>query len=82
MQTYHALKKNGVTLCGWNDQYLFEILPQHKSVQLLKQYGIIAVSQLSDCSGQQLKIISDSVPALSSLIQNLLAGTNMDKDVD
>lgn len=68
MKTYHALRKNGVTLCGWNDQYLFEILPQYKSVQLFKQYGIIAVSLLSDCSGQQLKIISDSVPALSSLI--------------
>lgn len=82
MKTYHALRKNGVTLCGWNDQYLFEILPQYKSVQLFKQYGIIAVSQLSDCSGQQLKIISDSVPALSSLIQKLLADTHMDKVVD
>ncbi len=82
MKTYHALRKNGVTLCGWNDQYLFEILPQYKSVQLFKQYGIIAVSQLSDCSGQQLKIISDSVPVLSSLIQKLLADTHMDKIVD
>lgn len=82
MKTYHALRKNGVTLCGGNDQYLFEILPQYKSVQLFKQYGIIAVSQLSDCSGQQLKIISDSVPALSSLIQKLLTDTHMDKVVD
>lgn len=82
MKTYYALRKNGVTLCGWNDQYLFEILPQYKSVRLFKQYGIIAVSQLSDCSGQQLKIISDSVPALSSLIQKLLADTHMDKVVD
>ena len=82
MKTYYALRKNGVTLCGWNDQYLFEILPQYKSVQLFKQYGIIAVSQLSDCSGQQLKIISDSVPELSSLIQKLLADTHMDKVVD
>ena len=48
-------------LCGWNDQYLFEIIPQNKSVQLFEQYGIIAVSQLSDRSEQQLKIISDSV---------------------
>ncbi len=71
MKTYYSLRKNGVTLCGWNDQYLFEILPQYKSVQLFKQYGIIAVSQLSDCSEQQLKKISDSVPALSSLIQKL-----------
>lgn len=82
MKTYYALRKNGVTLCGWNDQYLFEILPQYKSVQLFEQYGIIAVSQLSDCSGQQFKIISDSVPALSSLIQKLLADTHMDKVVD
>ena len=82
MKTYYAIRKNRVTLCGWNDQYLFEILPQYKSVQLFKQYGIIAVSQLSDCSGQQLKIISDSVPALSSLIQKLLADTHMDKVVD
>ena len=82
MKTYHALRKNGVTLCGWNDQYLFEILPQYKSVQLFKQYGIIAVSQLSDCSEQQLKAISDSVPALSSLIQKLLTDTHMDKEVD
>ena len=82
MKTYHALRKNGVTLCGRNDQYLFEILPQYKSVQLFKQYGIIAVSQLSHCSGQQLKIISYSVPALSSLIQKLLADTHMDKVVD
>lgn len=82
MKTYYALRKNGVTLCGWNDQYLFEILPQYKSVRLFKQYGIIAVSQLSDRSGQQLKIISDSVPELSSLIQKLLADTHMDKVVD
>ena len=82
MKTYHALRKNGVTLCGWSDQYLFEILPQYKSIQLFKQYGIIAVSQLSDCSGQQLKAISDSVPALSSLIQKLLTDTHMDKVVD
>lgn len=82
MKTYYALRKNGVTLCGWNDQYLFEILPQYKSVRLFKQYGIIAVLQLSDCSGQQLKIISDSVPELSSLIQKLLADTHMDKVVD
>ena len=81
MKTYHALRKNGVTLCGGNDQYLFEILPQYKSVQLFKQYGIIAVSQLSDCSEQQLKAISDSVPALSSLIEKLLANTNMDTDI-
>lgn len=81
-ETYHALRKNGVTLCGWNDQYLFEILPQYKSVQLFKQYGIIAVSQLSDCSGQQLKIISDSVPALSSFIQKLSADAHIDRDVD
>lgn len=82
MKTYYALRKNGVMLCGWNDQYLFEILPQYKSVRLFKCYRIIAVSQLSVCSGQQLKIISDSVPELSSLIQKLLADTHMDKVVD
>ena len=36
MKTYYALRKNGVMLCGWNDQYLFEILPQDKSVRLFK----------------------------------------------
>ena len=36
MKTYYALRKNGVMLCGWNDQYLFEILPQYKSVRLFK----------------------------------------------
>ncbi len=82
IKTYRVRRKNGVILCGWNDQYLFEIFPQYKSVQLFKQYGIIAVSQLSDCGGQQLKIISDNVPALSSLIQKLLADTHMNKDVD
>lgn len=82
MKTYYALRKNGVTLCGWNDQYLFEILPQYKSVQLFKQYGIIAVSQLSDCNERQLKVMSDSIPALSSLIEKLLADIHMDKNVD
>ena len=55
---------------------------KNKSVQLFKQYGIIAISQLSDCSGQQLKIISDSVPALSSFIQKLSADAHIDRDVD
>ena len=64
MKTYHILRKNGVILCGWNDQYLFEIIPQYKSVQLFKEYGIIAVSQLSDCNERQLKVMSDSIPAL------------------
>ena len=82
MKTYHILRKNGVILCGWNDQYLFEIIPQYKSVQLFKEYGIIAVSQLSDCNERQLKVMSDSIPALSSLIEKLLADTHMDKDVD
>ena len=82
MKTYHILRKNGIILCGWNDQYLFEILPQYKSVQLFKQYGIIAVSQLSDCNERQLKVMADSIPALSSLIEKLLADTHMDKDVD
>lgn len=82
MKTYHILKKNGVILCDWNDQYLFEILSQRKAIQLFEEYGIIAFSQLSDCGEQQLKVISDSVPALSSLIQKLLADTHMYKDVD
>ena len=82
MKTYHILRKNGVILCGWNDQYLFEIIPQYKSVQLFKEYGIIAVSQLSDCNERQLKVMSDSIPALSSLIEKLLADTHMDKDDD
>lgn len=82
MKTYHRLRKNGVILCGWSDQYLFEIIPQNKSVQLFEKYGIISVSQLSDCSKQQLRAISDSVPALSSLIQKLLAEAHMDKDAD
>ena len=82
MKTYHILRKNGVILCNWNDQYLFEIILQNKSVQLFEEYGIIAVSQLSDCNERQLKAISDSIPALSSLIQKLLADTHMDKDVD
>ena len=82
MKTYHILRKNGIILCGWNDQYLFEIIPQYKSVQLFEEYGIIAVSQLSDCNERQLKVMSDSIPALSSLIEKLLADTHMDKDVD
>lgn len=82
MKTYHILRKNGVILCNWNDQYLFEIIPQNKSVQLFEEYGIIAVSQLSDCNERQLKVMSDSIPALSSLIQKLLADTHMDKDVN
>ena len=82
MKTYHILRKNGVILCGWNDQYLFEIIPQYKSVQLFEEYGIIAVSQLSDCNERQLKVMSDSIPALSSLIEKLLADTHMDKDED
>ena len=44
MKTYHILRKNGVTLCNWNDQYLFEIISQRNSVQLIEEYGIIAVS--------------------------------------
>ena len=82
MKTYHILRKNGIILCSWNDQYLFEILPQNKSVQLFEEYGIIAVSQLSDCNERQLKVMSDSIPALSPLIETLLADTHMDKDVD
>lgn len=82
MKTYHILRKNGVILCNWNDQYLFEIIPQNKSVQLFEEYGIIAVSQLSDCNERQLKVMSDSIPALSPLIEKLLAGTHMNKDVD
>ena len=82
MKTYHILRKNGIILCGWNDQYLFEIIPQYKSVQLFEEYGIIAVSQLSDCNERQLKVMSDSIPALSSLIEKLLANIHMDKDVD
>ena len=82
MKTYHILRKNGIILCGWNDQYLFEIIPQYKSVQLFEEYGIIAVSQLSDCNERQLKVMSDSIPALSSLIEKLLADTHMDKDED
>ena len=82
MKTYHILRKNGVILCNWNDQYLFEIIPQNKSVQLFEEYGIIAVSQLSDCNERQLKVMSDSIPALSSLIEKLLANIHMDKDVD
>lgn len=82
MKTYHILRKNGIILCGWNDQYLFEIIPQYKSVQLFEEYGIIAVSQLSDCNERQLKVMSDSIPALSPLIEKLLADTHMDKDVD
>lgn len=82
MKTYHILRKNGVILCNWNDQYLFEIIPQNKSVQLFEEYGIIAVSQLSDCNERQLKVMSDSIPALSSLIEKLLADIHMDKNVD
>ena len=82
MKTYHILRKSGVILCNWNDQYLFEILPQNKSVQLFEEYGIIAVSQLSDCNERQLKVMSDSIPALSPLIEKLSADTRMDKDVD
>ena len=82
MKTYHILRKNGVTLCNWNDQYLFEIISQRKSVQLFEEYGIIAVSQLSDCNERQLKVMSDSIPALSPLIEKLLADTHMGKDVD
>ena len=82
MKTYHILRKKGVILCGWNDQYLFEIIPQNKSVQLFEEYGIIAVSQLSDYNERQLKVMSDSIPALSSLIEKLLADTHMDKDMD
>ena len=82
MKTYHILRKNGIILCGWNDQYLFEIIPQYKSVQLFEEYGIIAVSQLSDCNERQLKVMSGSIPALSPLIEKLLADTHMDKDVD
>ena len=82
MKTYHILRKNGIILCDWNDQYLFEIIPQNKSVQLFEEYGIIAVSQLSDCNERQLKVMSDSIPALSPLIEKLLADTHMDKDVD
>ena len=82
MKTYHILRKNGIILCGWNDQYLFEIIPQYKSVQLFEEYGIIAVSQLSDCNERQLRVMSDSIPALSPLIEKLLADTRMDKDVD
>lgn len=82
MKTYHVLRKNGVILCNWNDQYLFEIIPQNKSIQLFEEYGIIAVSQLSDCNERQLKVMSDSIPTLSSLIEKLLADIHMDKDVD
>lgn len=82
MKTYHILRKNGVILCGWNDQYLFEIISQRKSVQLFEEYGLIAVSQLSDCNERQLKVMSDSIPALSSLIEKLLANTHMEKDID
>lgn len=82
MKTYHILRKNGVILCNWNDQYLFEIIPQNKSVQLFEEYGITAVSQLSDCNERQLKVMSDSIPALSSLIEKLLADSHMIKDVD
>lgn len=82
MKTYHILRKNGVILCNWNDQYLFEIIPQNKSVQLFEEYEIIAVSQLSDCNERQLKVMSDSIPTLSSLIEKLLADIHMDKDVD
>ena len=82
MKTYHILRKNGIILCGWNDPYLFEIIPQNKSVQLFEEYGIIAVSQLSECNERQLKVMSDSIPALSSLIEKLLANIHMDKDVD
>ncbi len=82
MKTYHILRKNGVILCGWNDQYLFEIISQRKSVQLFEEYGLIAVSQLSDCNERQLKVMSDSVPALSSLIEKFIANTHMEKDID
>ena len=82
IKTYHILRKNGVVLCDWNDQYLFEIISQRKSVQLFEEYGIIAVSQLSDCNERQLKVMSDSIPALSSLIQNLSANTHMDNGMD
>ena len=39
MKTYHILRKNGVILCNWNDQYLFEIIPQNKSVSYLRNMG-------------------------------------------
>ena len=58
------------------------IIPQNKSVQLFEEYGIIAVSQLSDCNERQLKVMSDSIPTLSLLIEKLLADTHMDKNVD
>lgn len=82
MKTYHILRKNGVILCDWNDQYLFEILSQRKSVWLWEKYEISIVSQLSNCSEQQLKVIAENVPALSVLIETLLANTHMDKDMD
>jgi len=82
MKTYHILRKNGIILCNWNDQYMFEIISKRKSVQLFEEYGIIAVSQLSDCSERQLKVISDNVPALASLIEKVSANTHIDKGVD
>ena len=74
---FRNVGKNGVILCSWNDQYLFEIISQRNSVQLIEEYGIIAVSQLSDCNERQLKVVSDSIPALSSLIEKLLTDTHM-----
>lgn len=49
MKTYNILKKNNISLKGWNDLYLFEFLPLQKSRTLWLKYHISTLKQL--CSG-------------------------------
>lgn len=57
LKTYYILKKNGVMFVGWQDKYLFEILPQQKATLIWQKYSIAKISQFSDCGEKRFNEI-------------------------
>ena len=73
MQSYYILKENGIVFDGWQDKYIFEILPEKNAAILWKKHKICMLSQMPDCSECTLKEILSSSYSFTAAMKELLS---------
>ena len=73
MQSYYILKENGIVFDGWQDKYIFEILPEKNAAILWKKHKICMLSQIPDCSEYTLKEALSSSYSFTAAMKELLS---------
>ena len=73
MQSYYILKENGIVFDGWQDKFIFEILPKKNGALLWKKHKISMLSQMPDCSECVIKETLSSSYSFTAAMKELLS---------